>query len=1319
MKLLSILFCALFLTLATLPSRAQCVIPAPTSSPTYPPTLIDELTGQPLSSTATKCIVLIHGWNPSGAVNCYGGEFSSLLTNLKIKLAGTGWSIVAYDWHQDASTGYIGDSVPTSFPQFLFAHANQAAANAQLHGNHLATMLDNAAPDLREVQFIAHSAGTHAAKEAMIQMLQLNPYVIVQTTFLDPYIPCPADSLGNFSDYAMDQLQFTTGNNRIQRLENYYANDDPTHGWNAFPSGSWTGPTLNTQETFNWRTSPTLIDINQEIDWGNILVNPVLTGSVFYLANYDWHAGPIRFYADTVDASISGHTPSSSLPTGSPYDYRNIGWNRSLYAWESFLPKITSQPADKTVQSGGSVTLTIAANQADNIDWYVFTGNWIGSGQTLTLNNFTAANPRLYVARVSNSYGQLYSRPALVTVGSASAPTITSVWPTSIPTSSAQQPIKIYGTGFTSGSTLLFNGVTVSDPARLTVVSANEIDYNVIVLSAGSWSVQVVNGSLPSNQGSFTVYTPAANTGSLVVNLSPTGATTAGAQWLLNGSYHNSGDVVASLTPGQYTVSFKSVSGYTTPASFTVNIVANQQTTTNATYTVVAPSAYTLTLNYDGVTGYIVNQPFGTGSGNIYTAGAVVQLTANAYFGYHFVSWGGDASGTANPTTITMNGNKTVSANFAAGDPNLGTVIVTIQPPEAAAAGVTWGFNDNDFRASGTSYSYYPETLWVELHNTNGWTGVGGWVTFTAGQTSNYIFAASSTNGTIIGNDPRTYYTLAGAAGNSGSTDGTNSSARFSQPKNLAMDNAGNIFVVDGSIIRKVTAAGMVTTVAGTAGVSGSADGQGTNASFNNPIGIAIDQSNNLYVADFMNSTIRKITPGGMVSTFAGLAGNNGSVDANGASARFYFPIGVAVAPNGNIYVSDSVNETIRAITPNGDVTTLAGLARGYGYADGTGNTARFHNPMGMAADASNNVYVADEVNEVVRKVTPAGVVTTLAGFPGSSGAADGTGNAARFYSLNSVAVDSNGNVYVADTSNQAIRKITPNGVVTTLAGQSGNPGSADGVGSVVRFHQPAGVAVNSSGNLFVTDMANYTIRVTQPLSSKVNQSIAFPTIPIHSAGDAPFTITATASSGLPVYFNVISGPAVSSNNVVTLLGGGTVTVVAWQPGDANYNPAPAVQQSFTVTKVPQTITFGALSQQKVGDAPFPLLATSDSGLLVSFSASGPAILSGNILTLTGWGTVNVTASQPGNNSYAAATPAVQSFTVAPPDNTLVGLGFQNHSFQMAFYGMAGSNYTIQASSNLLNWQPFTNFIITDSPYNFTDPTATNFNKRFYRATLP
>jgi hypothetical protein len=232
-----------------------------------------------------------------------------------------------------------------------------------------------------------------------------------------------------------------------------------------------------------------------------------------------------------------------------------------------------------------------------------------------------------------------------------------------------------------------------------------------------------------------------------------------------------------------------------------------------------------------------------------------------------------------------------------------------------------------------------------------------------------------------------------------------------------------------------------------------------------------------------------------------------------------------------------------------------------------------------------------------------------------------------------------------------------------------------------------------------------------------VNQFITFAPLPDKSAGDAPFAISATSSSGLPVYLNVLSGPAsLDTNNVLTLLGGGTVNLVAWQPGNSNYNAATPVLQSFNVSQIPQTITFGALSQQKVGDAPFSLYATSDSGLQVSFSVSGPAILNGNIVTLTGWGTVTVTAFQSGNASFMAATNVLQSFFVIPADNTIVApQRLSNGSFQLAFYGLTGSNYWVQASTNLIDWQPFTNFTGTNFLLYFNDSGATNFKQRFYR----
>jgi sugar lactone lactonase YvrE len=325
--------------------------------------------------------------------------------------------------------------------------------------------------------------------------------------------------------------------------------------------------------------------------------------------------------------------------------------------------------------------------------------------------------------------------------------------------------------------------------------------------------------------------------------------------------------------------------------------------------------------------------------------------------------------------------------------------------------------------------------------------------------------------------------TLAGLAGNSGSTDGTGSAARFKNPRAVAVDAGGNVYVGDyfNHTIRKITPAGVVTTMAGLAGNLGSTDGTGSAARFQHPDGVAVDAAGNVYVADTTNHTIRKITPASVVTTLAGLAGNIGNVDGTGSAARFNYPRAVAVDVGGNVYVVDAASHTIRKVTPAGVVTTLAGSAGGIGSTDGTGDAARFSSPNGVAVDAGGNVYVGDHVNHTIRKISPAGVVTTLAGLAGNAGSTDGTGSAARFNLPRGVAVDAVGNVYVADYFSSTIRKITPAGVVTTLAGSPGNTGSVDGAGSVARFCYPRGVAVDTGGNVYVADSANHTIRKITP----------------------------------------------------------------------------------------------------------------------------------------------------------------------------------------------------------------------------------------------
>jgi sugar lactone lactonase YvrE len=212
--------------------------------------------------------------------------------------------------------------------------------------------------------------------------------------------------------------------------------------------------------------------------------------------------------------------------------------------------------------------------------------------------------------------------------------------------------------------------------------------------------------------------------------------------------------------------------------------------------------------------------------------------------------------------------------------------------------------------------------------------------------------------------------------------------------------------------------------LAGLAGHPGNKDGIGTNARFRNPWGVAVDDASNVFVADMSNDTIRKITPNGMVSTLAGQAGISGSLNGFGTSAQFNNPFAIAVDKADNIYVSDSANDTIRKITPGGVVSTLAGLPGYAGGTDGNGNDARFWNPQGLAVDDGGNIYVADTGNNTVRKITPMGGVTTLAGLAGASGTTDGIGKDARFNSPGGVAVDRTGNIYVADTNNHAVRKM-------------------------------------------------------------------------------------------------------------------------------------------------------------------------------------------------------------------------------------------------------------------------------------------------------
>ncbi len=519
--------------------------------------------------------------------------------------------------------------------------------------------------------------------------------------------------------------------------------------------------------------------------------------------------------------------------------------------------------------------------------------------------------------------------------------------------------------------------------------------------------------------------------------------------------------------------------------------------------------------------------------------------------------------------------------------------------------------------------------------------------------------------------------TIAGVAGAKGSTNGAALSATFNFLNGIAEDTNGNIYLGDMSndTIRKLTAAGIVSTFAGATGVTGRNNSTiGTSSQFNGPAGVATDAAGNIYVADFYNNEIRKITPAGAVSLLAGSSsGRSGSGNNTGTSARFKGPADLAVDPAGNLYVADQTNNLIRKITPAGVVTTLAGSGAA-GSADGTGTKASFNQPGGLGLDPAGNLFVADSYNHTIRKITPAGAVTTVAGSPGTTGSADGlTGAAARFNYPGDVQPDAFGNVYVVDSNNHTLREILASGPVITVAGVAGTAGTTDGVGPAALFNGPGSIVLEPGGTLALADTNNNTLRrVTQIAVPQVR--ITPGVLTLTAANNAEFSTTLAGfpapacqwqwrPAGGSAWINLTDDGTYSGSATGTLT---VVGVTLAMSGDQFQCVATNV--AGTATSAPATLTVQVAPQ---------ITSTAGANFLVGQPGS---------FTVTATGTPTATFSAGGLPAWASLDPASGLLAGTPPN----GAG---SPFAVTIFASNGAvpnaiqNFTLVVQDTFAAWQ--------------------------------
>ena len=668
----------------------------------FPSSLTNELDQTSIDYTTRNLIVLIHGWNPDGESNAFqqGQEWNNLVTQLKAtSLAGNGWKLAEYHWESDANTGPAFEVLD---PAVGYGNATVAAVRAQQHGDNLASILQSQTPNLRRVHFIAHSAGSWVAQEALKAFLAANPYCVAQMTLLDPFIPDASFGMNvGLSDNVMSDTAMLLTADRIYCLENYYADDSPTGGWDC--SKGQNGPTVSTQERFAWRDG---IDTNLMIDWGGPVVNPPEPWrcSPLCAAYYDWHSGPIQFYGDTVQAGIPHQiVPAGLSGSGCPFVYGQVGWFRSLFSERNLLPQITGHPATQTAAPRETVTLSVVASGIGPFNYQWYKNGSVILGPTGASYSFTASAeaPAAYVVRVGNANGYTFSDKAIVSIY-ASAPTITSISPPTLPPSSSPQLITIHGTNFKlpgdpNASSLVFYDLANNPHAYTPInVTATSMQCNLTVQSAtGTWKVKVVNGGAESALSTFNVIPASAQLTGLSISgpgsvpQNSSGQYTATAifsdgstptvtpTWSLNigapASISTSGQLMAGSVSANTLVTITGsypAGGVTKTASCNVNIAKANNTGTQ-------------TMNL------IVNSDFESGSsGWTLSGGAAITNFAGLYHSATHYLWLGGAINEA----------------------DLAYQMVTI-PLNATAATLSFYYNINSLEGNTVAYDVFSATI--------------------------------------------------------------------------------------------------------------------------------------------------------------------------------------------------------------------------------------------------------------------------------------------------------------------------------------------------------------------------------------------------------------------------------------------------------------------------------------------------------------------------------------------------------------------------------------------------------------------------------